>query len=226
MENIADQRLLWEAQHAIRGSVVESGSSLKFTPNETAVVFAKYLPHCSKIFEVGPGNGRDARYWASIGHEVTVADFSITALRQLKEIASEQGVAGKISSVVWDINVGCLPFNRKTSIDAFYARSALHVDDETMWLLANNIDEILVRNGVILIEGKGLNDKKISRSVQLGNGIAIDYEEGGHARRVWTTEFMKVMCDRFNWDIINLTDSHEEWQGIPATFIRLIAKKH
>lgn len=220
-----NQRLLWENQHATRGNKHECGSSLRFTPNDTAVKFAEFLPSNSRILEIGSANGRDARYWAALGHHVVATDFSLTALKQLKGIGCEQGVMNNISLVIWDICIGKLPINQKASINAFYARSALHVDDSVMMQIANQIEEILSPNGYILIEGKNVNDHKIVRSHKKGNGIAIDHEEGGHMRRIWTTEFTKVMCDKLGWSIVELTDQKEEWQGVPATFLRLIARK-
>ena len=219
------QRTLWENQHATRGAEVECGSSLRFTPNDTAVKFAEFLPQSSRILEVGSANGRDARYWATLGHKVVATDFSLTALKQLKELGYEQGVMDSISPVVWDINVGRLPIDRCSSINAFYARSALHVCDSVMMQLASHLNKILSPNGIVLIEGKGPNDKKIARSCKRGNGTAVDHEEGGHLRRIWTTKFTKEMCSKFGWSIIHLTDEQEEWQGVPATFMRLIAKK-
>lgn len=120
---------------------------------------------------------------------------------------------------------GGLPVEDSASINAFYARSALHVDDCTMLKLADHLNRILVPSGLILIEGKGPNDKKIKRSRHVGNGTAIDDEEGGHLRRIWTTKFTTDMCHKFSWNILELIDVEEEWQNTSATFMRLIAQK-
>ncbi len=223
---IADQRLLWDRQHAVRGAIVEGNSDLRFKPNDTAVIFARLLPPGSRILEIGSANGRDARYWASLGYEVVALDFSQIALNQLREIGQKQGVMEKIFPVVWDIKVGHLPFNRESYFDAFYARSALHVDDTTMMQLADNLDKLLSDKSILLIEGKGPNDEKILRSRKQKNGIAIDDMEGGHVRRIWTLEFLRSMCDRFGWDIVQLSETQEEWIGVPAMFMRLIASKN
>lgn len=222
---IVNQQALWDAQHAKRGVEFECGTSLKFTPNDAAVVFAERLPCSARILEIGSANGRDARYWASLGHSVIATDFSSTALEQLKAISCEQGVLDKITPVLWDVGGGGLPVEDSASIDAFYARSALHVDDCTMLKLADHLNRILVPDGLILIEGKGPNDKKIQRSYHVGNGTAVDHEEGGHLRRIWTAEFTKDMCHKFRWNILELKEVEEEWRGTSATFMRLIAQK-
>lgn len=207
------------------GVILECSTGMRHTPNAAAVTLAEYLSPCSRIIEIGSANGRDARYWASLGHQVTAVDFSLTALRQLKEIALDQGVMGNIRPLVWDISVGHLPVTVACQVDAFYARSALHVDDDSMMQIAGHIESVLTPNGIILIEGKGPGDKKIVRSEKYPNGLAIDHVEGGHVRRVWTSEFARMMCNRFNWQVVDLTDLHEEWQGVPANFMRLIARK-
>lgn len=225
LEASRNQRSLWEIQHATRGAVLECGSGLRYTPNDTALAFARRLTSRSRVLEVGSANGRDARHWAAEGHQVIATDFSLTAMKQLRSIAQEQGVMQNIWPVVWDINVGHLPIEGASSIDAFYARSALHVTDSTMTQVAASVNAALVPKGWILIEGKGPSDKKIARSYNNEDGTAVDADEGGHMRRIWTPQFTEQMCHQFGWDIVELTDQKEEWQGVPASFMRLLARK-
>lgn len=224
IEILNDQRILWDRQHSTRGVDLEC-KSLRYTPNDTAVTFAQHLLPNSKILEVGSANGRDARYWATLGHTIIASDFSLIALKQLTEIGLEQCVMGSVTPVVWDVCVGRLPVDTKDSIDAFYARSALHINDKTMMEIAKHLNKILISGGSILIEGKSTNDKKIIRSHKPGNGIAIDHEEDGHVRRIWTFEFVQSMCDKFNWNIVYLNEVREEEIHSSAKFMRLIAKK-
>ena len=95
-----------------RGAELECGNSLRFTPNDTAVVFAEHLPCSAKILEVGCANGRDARYWASLGHSVIATDFSSIALEQLNAISCEQGVSERITPILWDVGGGWIASRR------------------------------------------------------------------------------------------------------------------
>lgn len=224
-ELLASQKLLWDRQHASRGQRHEGSDALRFTPNPTAVIFHELLPQSAKVLEIGCANGRDARYWASQGHDVTAIDFSHTALTQMHETAREQGVAHKIQPIMWDIQEGYLPLSGEEHFDGFYARSALHVDDETMTTLAAHINKLLKPDGIILIEGKGPNDTKIKRSRRLQGSIAVDEEENNHLRRVWTCESLIELCAQNNWRIHQVQEIEEVWEGTSASFVRLIAKK-
>lgn len=221
-----DQSKLWNDQHATRGLTLECGDEYKFTPNTSAIEFARKLKPSSTILEVGAANGRDARYWAGLGHNVLALDFSEVALEQLKYLAMEQGVCELVTPILWDISHGTLPLaGVPENIDAFYARSALHVDDTQLYKLSFELNTVLKDGAIIFIEGKGPNDKKIARSEQIGHHLAIDNEEGGHLRRIWTCQFAKQLCATMKWDILGIQDRVEKWNGTPATFIRLVAQK-
>lgn len=222
---IPDQQALWNKQHATRGAMIEGGD-LRFSPNQSAIDLAKRLNPQSVVVEAGCANGRDARYLAREGHTVFALDFSETALEQLGSLAHEEGVTDRITPILWDANTGYLPIAETIRpIDAFYARSSLHVGDDTLFDLAWAVDARLANGGMILIEGKGPNDEKIARSEYVGRNIVIDPLEGGHLRRVWTCEFARKLCDTLKWDILELADRREMWNGTPATFMRLLARK-
>lgn len=225
-KDIPNQQSLWNEQHAVRGTSGPEGADLKFAPNNSAVEFEKKLPKGATILEIGAANGRDARYWASKGHEVYALDFSQVALDQLTQLAIAQQVNELIIPIVWDIAEGSLPLNKlPKSISAFYARSALHIGDEEMQILGNQVSSVLEIGGKIYIEGKGSNDPKISRSKKLGNGLAIDLHENGHLRRIWNKKFIKQLCLAMGWDILELNNNSENWNGIQASFISLLAQK-
>lgn len=222
---IPDQRALWNRQHACRGATIEGAAGLKNTPNTTAINFAKHLGKEASIFEVGCANGRDARYWARLGHFVAALDFSYVALAQLNFLARQQAVNEQIATILWDISQGTLPLTQlPTLIDAFYARSALHINDDAMANLGYELNAVLKPGGVICIEGKGPMDTKIVRSEVVEQNLVIDHEEGGHLRRIWTTEFAKDLCSQFGWRILALEENIELWNGTAANFMRLTAR--
>jgi hypothetical protein len=150
-------------------------------------------------------------------------DFSSVALDQLHRLAQEQGVRDSLCPVLHDISTGKLPDIGNLPLHGFYGRSALHIDDETMMSVAEQVDSKLTSGGVILIEGKGSLDHKIRRSVQVGNGLVVDPYEKGHLRRAWTYDFMSEMCDKFKWRIVSLVQRQEAYEGNTIDFLRLIA---
>lgn len=223
---IPDQQRLWNEQHATRGVNLEGSSTWKFTPNTSAIEFGSLLNPRSTILEIGSANGRDARYWANQSHDVYAIDFSEVALDQLSLLAIEQGIESLITPILWNISCGSLPLSKLPhEIDGLYARSALHIDNTSVFNFAFNADKLLKPGAVVYIEGKGPNDQKISRSHNLGNGLFIDYKEKGHLRRSWTGGFARKLCDHVGWHILNLQEKYERWNGSSATFMRLSARK-
>ncbi|MEI8067513.1 MAG: methyltransferase domain-containing protein [Candidatus Shapirobacteria bacterium] len=223
---IPNQMDLWDKQHMHRGRVGPEATSLRDVPNDTAILFTNYLSvNPSNILEIGCANGRDARYWASLGHTIFCVDFSQVALDQLDSIAQEQGVRDLLRPILHDINTGKLPETGDCPLHGFYSRSALHINDEKMISIAKEIDKKIVSRGVILIEGKGNDDHKIKRGVPLDQNLIIDHFENGHIRRVWTKSFILNMCDMFNWQIKSLEEKNESSGGNLTKFVRLIAYK-
>lgn len=224
---IPDQVKLWDNQHSTRGLNGLEGNSLRDKPNKSAIVFINYLSqNPSNILEIGCANGRDARYWASLGHTVICTDFSPVALSQLNEIAEEQGVKNYLQPILHDISTGKLPDTGDIPIHGFYSRSALHIDDETMVSIAKEINNRVIRSSPILIEGKGNEDHKIKRSVPVAENLVIDHFENSHLRRVWTKKFLLKICHMFKWEIQALENIQESYSDNTINFLRLIARKN
>jgi len=221
-ELISDQKEMWDAQHYQRGNDGEEGRSLRDVPNEAAIHLDARLARNSVILEIGSANGRDARFWAKKGHSVIATDFSKVALTQLEAIAKEQGVEHNIEAIEYDLNDGILPIKSPRFIDAFYARSALHINDRSMFDLGREINRISKRGTLVMIEGKTETDPKIKRSVDLGDGLRMDYD--GHLRRSFTEDFMEDLARKTGWCIEDMRTFREEKAGKGAEFLRMTAK--
>jgi len=221
---IPNQRLLWEKQHAIRGLNGHEAGALCYEPNDAAVILASVLNPGSRILEYGSANGRDARWWASLGLYVDCVDFSEEALRQLMCLAQEQNVDQQLFLHWHDIANGTLPPNLSPTkkFHAFYARSALHMADQPLYRLMDQVTKRILRNGLIVIEGKGQNDRKIARSQGIGNGLVCDLD--GHLRRVWTEESMEQLAVTNGWRILGLDEQHEQASYGCNSMLRLIAQ--
>jgi SAM-dependent methyltransferase len=223
---IPNQVDLWNNQHMNRGTTGPEANVLRDKPNETAIIFTNYLnQNPSNILEIGCANGRDARYWASLGHTVVCADFSPVALDQLDRIAKEQGIRDSLKPILHDVNTGKLPETGDLPLHGFYSRSALHINDEKMMSIAKEIDNKIIKGGAILIEGKGDQDHKIKRGVFVDSNLIVDHFENGHIRRVWTKNFVLNMCNNFNWKIKSLEERQELYDGNIIKFLRFIAQK-
>jgi SAM-dependent methyltransferase len=225
LPEVIDQQALWDRQHTMRGGQHgPEGDHLVDTPTAAAFLLNNLLNGPSTIAEVGSANGRDARFWATEGHAVHCMDFSAVALGQLVEHAGRQGVLDKINPLQFDATVGKLPAE-VGDFDAFYSRSALHVDDDTLMDLLGDVNTRLREGGVVIIEGKSTDDPKIARSTHLGNGLAVDPQENGHLRRVWTPESLGTLCTTFGWTALQQEVVGEKWRDTDASFLRLVAAK-
>ena len=83
---------------------------------------AELMAPGSAVFELGCGNGRDALFFAELGHRVTACDRSSVAIRNLKAALDEREFAHPPTLVVGEM--GALPPARE--LDVVYSRFTLH----------------------------------------------------------------------------------------------------
>jgi hypothetical protein len=212
---------LWDQQHFLRNTGGPEGTVLRDTPTPTALYLSSLLPNDSNILEIGSANGRDARSWALRGHKIDCIDFSRVALTQLEELAKEQGISHLINTHCHDVGDGSLPksLSDDISYNAFYARSALTIDDSALNILVKNISKKMRPEGIILIEGRSLNDPKIRRSRIDGNMA----DDNGHLRRVYTTENMINLAQRANWNVKEISEHKEDGFESVIHMLRFVA---
>lgn len=213
-----NQESLWDEIHAR-----QDWPELNFVPNDLAIEVKKLLPPFSRIIEVGCSNGRDARYLASFGHNVVAIDFSEVALVQMMSLAKEQECAERIIPIRHNI-AGGLPNLPADSFDCFYARSSLHVNDDEMIKLAEGISLIIKSGGLVAIEGRTEDDESILDSEKIAGGLAINWKESGHLRRIWTKDFCTRLSIAFSWQIAVLA-KREDGVGNKKQLLRFIARK-
>ncbi|MEZ5787512.1 MAG: class I SAM-dependent methyltransferase [Xanthobacteraceae bacterium] len=70
-------------------------------PNEFLVSVAPDIPQ-GKVLCLGEGEGRNAVYLASLGHEVVAVDQSVVGLAKAQKLAAERGV--RIQTIVADLD--------------------------------------------------------------------------------------------------------------------------
>lgn len=216
-----NQREYWDKQHKNRE---QEFCELEQEPNEFAKNCLRYIKHGGRILEIGVANGRDARYFIRENHNTIVGvDISTEAIRQLIDAAIKDKTIGNILPVVADAREVPELLNDQEYYDAFYARSALHLDDDQLVSFFRYLISHLNKDGVIMIEGKPKEDFKIKRSMEIGKNCYEDVD--GHIRRVWSSQDIEQLCDMFNLEILEVDNTTEMWQGKETKFIHFIAKK-
>jgi SAM-dependent methyltransferase len=149
----------WEQKYqkyAMKGCV--------FKPNYFAYDSVALLPENSRVLDLGCGQGQDAVYLATKGHQVTAADFSPSALTRLQVSAEGLG----ISLVRLDIREIPYPFGTGY-FDAVYAHLSLHYfsKDQTRQIF-REIERITRSAGWLFALFNSINDP------ELGTGIEIE----------------------------------------------------
>ena len=149
-----------------------SGDVAPKKPSPFAEAVAEKLNPGTKLIEIGCGNGRDACFFARIGHEVTAIDRSPEAV----EAAKSEGTSVRFSA-------GTLPALREeisAPFDVAYSRFVIHAmpltEEEE---LLDSIGNILAPGGRIFIECRSINDP-MSR---LGEVLSPTERIHGHYRR-------------------------------------------
>jgi len=191
-------------------------------PNIFAKRCVKLLPENAVILEIGAANGRDSRFFAREKHaEVIATDFSLNALRQLKDASERDATANKVFPVVADARA--LPLAKPESIDAVYSRSALHLTDGELDHFFRECLNLLKDEGYFMIEGKTDEDPKVTASKEIFPHL---YENGGgHLRRSWNEEIINDFVKKYGLHLIAINKTTEIWNKIEARFINFIAQK-
>jgi adenylylsulfate kinase-like enzyme/2-polyprenyl-3-methyl-5-hydroxy-6-metoxy-1,4-benzoquinol methylase len=145
-----------------------------FDPSPFALHVAGQLQRRADIIELGCGNGRDAAYFAHLGHAVTAVDMSEAAIALCKDKHAGLPVrflAGSLDalSAGWD-----------RGFDLLYTRFVLHAMPVQEEILALNAAARILRpGGRIAIECRSINDPL----ARLGEVLSPTERIHGHYRR-------------------------------------------
>jgi SAM-dependent methyltransferase len=151
-----------------------SAGKVAAEPSPFARAVAGQLEAPATLLEIGCGNGRDAAYFAALGHGVTAIDAAPEAIALCRERHAGSGIrflAGALPDVEPEIGPG---------VDAAYSRFVLHAmpENEERAALAS-VAACLRRQGRLFVECRSINDP------MAGQGEVISRTERihGHYRR-------------------------------------------
>jgi len=219
MNKEISQKELWEKQHEKRA---EESREIENKPNAFAMRCAQLIPENSKVLEIGSANGRDARYFAKEkGGTVIAIDFSFNAVDQLRKASSRDHAKNMVFPLVAEAQN--LPLNHPESIDAFYARSALHLSDNDLDRFFKHLLLLLKSGGFIMIEGKTESDPKIARSEEITPNLFRNGD--AHIRRLWTKQLIEKIVEKHGLKLIEIGVNTEIWNDQETKFINFIAQK-
>ena len=187
-------------------------------PSPFAQVVSSTLEEISNILEIGCGNGRDAAYFATQGHNVVALDTSETAIQLCREIHKELSITF-LAKPISEYKP-----KQSTLYDHIYSRFVLHamtLDEEYDFLAASA--QLLKPGGKFFIECRSIKD----RMARKGDVISPTERIFGHYRRFIILEELLVRVREAGF--VNITV--EETKGLAVfgdedpIIIRLVGEK-
>ena len=165
--------------------------------------FAKYVGNKlgtkQTILEIGCGNGRDSKFFATQGHQVTGLDRSGEAIELCKKLYSYENLEfffGTIADIA-KIN--------KKKFDLIYSRFVFHAMS-----LSKEIEtlktsyQLLNKDGQFFIECRSINDPLSQKGKILSHTERVD----GHYRRFIILEDFKQRLVQVGFTIIKTIESN------------------
>jgi bifunctional enzyme CysN/CysC len=173
-----------------------SGVEIPKEPSSFALEVSHHLPKKCRLLEVGCGNGRDASYFASVGHAVTALDTSATAIESCKA-SYKNGDLKFIAGSILNITEGTL-------FDAIYSRFCLHAmtpPEEDQFIKRSK--ELLTPTGRLFIECRSINDPLARK----GEVISPTERIFGHYRRFIIAEELVRKLKNIGLHLISLVEA-------------------
>jgi bifunctional enzyme CysN/CysC len=167
-------------------------------PSPFAIAVEEEIDSNQSILEIGCGNGRDAFYFSSKGHNVTAIDRSKTAIKTCEAVQTEdliRFISGTIEECEDKIN---------NSFDIIYSRFVIHAMplEEEINLL-NSSFNLLKNNGSLFIECRSIKDK-LARE---GDFLSHSERVSGHYRRFIILDDFKARLEDAGFTIENFVES-------------------
>jgi len=151
-----------------------SNGSAPVNPSPFALSIADRLMPPLRILEVGCGNGRDAAFFASLGHQVTGIDASAAAIEQCRKAYAA------LDSAFLHGTLPDLSNRLRKPFDALYCRFVLHampLHEEVA--LLDEASLLLRPGGRVFLEARSINDPM----ARMGEVISPTERIHGHYRR-------------------------------------------
>lgn len=139
-----DKKSIWDKKYR-RKTYLYGKAPAKFLKQNH-----KHIPSGSTILDMGMGEGRNAVFLASKGHDVLGVDISSVAVKKARSLAKEQGVS--IRTRVASLNKYKIAPESLDAIICFYYVDRLLVKKMAMWLRPG---------GILIYQAYTLEQKKM-----------------------------------------------------------------
>lgn len=184
--------------------------------------FAKYVATLidsgKNMVELGCGNGRDAKYFASLGINVLAIDMSSAAIDSLnnQNIENAKFVCGDFVNI---------DYHKPNTYDYVYSRFTIHsINHNQQRMLLQNMFTALKSNGKFFIEVRGVND------TLFGKGEALErnafFYDNHYRRFIVFDEILKEMQENgFRIEYAKESTGFAPYGNDDPCVIRIVAVK-
>ncbi len=186
-------------------------------PSMFAELAVTYFPETGSVLELGTGQGNDAEFFHSRGHNVVAVDFSERALEDAQKRAPE------VEFLRLDIAEG-LPFKDK-KFDVVYSHMALHYfDKEKTRKIFKDIHRVLTDSGLFAALVNTIEDPEIQEEGYVELEPEFYQDPRNIKKRYFSVDSMKQFTEGL-FEPIVLDNKGITYKDDIDTLIRFIGRK-
>lgn len=183
--------------------------------------FAKFcidfinLKNIKTMLDMGCGNGRDTKFFNSLGFDVYGVDLAVHEDMQILGSQGPKYYSGDFVN---------FDYASLGPIDFFYSRFTLHaISLEEELIVIQRVYDLLPIGGVFAIEARTVNDPLFGQGVNCGLNIFMT----DHKRRFIVADHLVEKLKNTGFEILYFTESNNLsiYKGDNPVLVRIIVKK-
>ena len=215
MKEILDaQRRYWQEM------LVSNPDMFGSEPSEPARITAELFKKedINRILELGGGQGRDTLFFAGNGFQITVLDYSESAVKSIDDKARMLGLSGYITTLRHDAREP-LPFDDETMDGCFsHMLYCMALTTSELDLLSREVRRVLRPNGLHIYTVRQTKDPHYGKGIHRGEDM---YEYGGFIVHFFSREKVNRLAK--GYEIVGI-DEFEEGE-LPRKLFRVTLRK-
>lgn len=192
------------------------GEEPSYPAQKAADVFKKEGKR--RILELGAGQGRDALFFAKMGHQIYAVDYSENAVEAIRQKARDLGLSRSVTAVYHDVRKP-LPF-KDASFDACYCHMlyCMALCTSELESLFQEVSRVLKPNGLNIYTVRHTGDAHYGKGIHRGEDM---YEFGGFVVHFFNKKKVEHLAK--GYEIVSM-DEFEEG-GLPRKLFLVVLRK-
>lgn len=165
-------------QHHWETTLIEKQNAFGEAPSEAAIRAADLFQTegCRSILEIGGGQGRDAIFFAALGFQVIVVEYTQSGVDQINKKAEEKGISQNILTILHNVREP-LPVETNT-VDACFSHMLLCMafTESELHLILEEIRRVTAASGFYSFTARTIDDPQYKLGEYHGENL---YEHNG-----------------------------------------------